>query len=120
MVYFSGPITENERFDLQFLTLYILKDLSGVLAFLPSCVRKLNEEISNMVTEVNVLSQRIHELNQSIVRSEAAQPGSPTNNTNDMRDQRDQAIKELAQLVNVNVSEYECEVSGHQYMLSVF
>ena len=44
-----------------------LSDRSGnSLSSLPSLKSDINEDIANAVTEVNVLSQRIHELNQAI------------------------------------------------------
>jgi flagellar hook-associated protein 1 FlgK len=65
----------------------------------------INEDVGNVVIEVNQLSARIAELNDAIVRNDAAQPNFPSSTANDLRDQRDEAVRQLAELVNINVSE---------------
>jgi len=65
----------------------------------------INDDVANVVKDANVLSQKISELNQAIVRNESAQPNVPSQNANDLRDQRDEAIRQLAEIVNINVSE---------------
>lgn len=65
----------------------------------------INEDVATIVTEANVLSQQIAELNQAIVRTESTQPSPTSQNANDLRDQRDEAIRKLAEIVNINVAE---------------
>ncbi len=59
-----------------------------------------NEEVRNLVPEVNGLTTRIAQLNQSI--RDAELNGS---SANDLRDDRDVALDELARLVNITTRE---------------
>lgn len=60
----------------------------------------INSEISNTVTVINSLGQRISNLNNQIARAEMT-----GGNANDLRDQRALLVDELSLLVNVNVTE---------------
>lgn len=68
-------------------------------------MRDVNAEIDAAVNKVNVLATTVAELNGDIVEMEAGAPGYNGRNANDLRDQRDQALKELAEMVNINVHE---------------
>lgn len=59
-----------------------------------------NDQVSDTVTEINSLGERIAELNTSIQRLEGGGRAA-----NDLRDQRDVLLDELAELVNITYRE---------------
>lgn len=67
--------------------------------------RQLDDALAGGVTEINVLSQGISDLNDAIVTNTSATGGAP----NDLLDQRDQLINELAQFISISTVE---EASG--------
>jgi len=65
-----------------------------------------NEEVRSIVPQINSLAERLAEINQQIVRSEAN-----LTNANDLRDERDRLLDELSGLVNITTVEQDKMVS---------
>lgn len=65
-----------------------------------------NEEVRALVPQINSLAERLADINQQIVRSEANQTSA-----NDLRDERDRILDELSSLVNITTVEREDMVS---------
>lgn len=62
----------------------------------------VDNDMNNMIAEVNLLTRELARLNQQISLSELG-----NTNANDLRDRRDLLIDDLADLIDVNVVEYE-------------
>lgn len=65
--------------------------------------KNLNKEITDQVDQINKLADTIYELNEKIVKVEAAGVES----ANDYRDQRDAALDELSGLISISYRENE-------------
>lgn len=65
----------------------------------------VNAEVSSSVDQINVLTSRIANLNRGIVSLESGHEVINGRNANDLRDQRDEALRQLAEIVNISVSE---------------
>lgn len=65
----------------------------------------INSEVSSAVDEVNTLTSEIAELNRGIVAMESGQEVMSGKNANELRDKRDEALRRLAGIVNISVSE---------------
>jgi flagellar hook-associated protein 1 len=61
--------------------------------------QNLDSSISVEVAKINSLAQGIGELNKSIHANE-----STTYNANDLRDKRDQKVKELSEIIDINIT----------------
>lgn len=73
-------------------------------AFLAKQRGNLNTQITTVVDQVNSYVERIHDANQQIVKARAS---ATAHEPNDLLDQRDQLVKELNELVGVNVFEQD-------------
>lgn len=65
-----------------------------------------NEEVRSLVPEINSLAERLADINQQIVRSEANQTSA-----NDLRDERARMLDELSNIVNITTVERDNMVS---------
>ncbi len=70
--------------------------------FLTALEEQIELESKNIVTQINILTSRIAELNDSIEKQEIS--GGQSNN---LRDQRDQCITELSKLVGIETKNRE-------------
>ena len=66
--------------------------------FLSNLENQIELEADNTVDQINILTSKVAELNESISKQEFA--GGEANN---LRDQRDQCIAEISELINVDV-----------------
>ena len=73
-------------------------------AFLARQRGNLNTQITTVVNQVNSYVERINDANQQIVKARAS---ATQHEPNDLLDQRDQLVKELNELVGVNVFEQD-------------
>ncbi len=60
------------------------------------------KEIEDIVTRINDLLEKIRQLNENIIQSEA---GKSVSQANELRDMRDSALKELSGLVTISIFE---------------
>lgn len=88
-------ISESESLSDRFNTLY--SRLDGIN-------RGVNENLEAAITQVNTLVNNIARLNDSIADSFGASQG---NQPNDLLDQRDEALRQLSELISVQVSEQD-------------
>lgn len=87
----STVVGEAQALTTRFHTLYNQLNQIG---------RSVDQEITSIVPQINSLSQSIAELNVAIV---SAGGGTSRQQPNDLLDQRDEKIRQLAELVAVNV-----------------
>ena len=87
----STVVGEAQALTTRFHTLYTQLNQIG---------RSVDQEVSSLVPQINSLSKSIAELNVAIV---AAGGGTAGQQPNDLLDQRDEKIRQLAELVSVNV-----------------
>lgn len=88
LVFMNAAETMTDRFQ----------DLDGRLT---TMARNVNQDIAAKVGKLNSLSESLGKLNRDIVQAMGLAQGAPPN---DLLDQRDMMLKEMAALVNVNVT----------------
>jgi flagellar hook-associated protein 1 FlgK len=93
----SNPGQAANRIEVQQAGATLASRIRNTWTALNQRSTQLSAEMTQVVRDVNDLSQRIADLNHTI-REELASGGAP----NDLMDQRDIAIEQLANLVNVN------------------
>lgn len=73
--------------------------------FIDNQRQDINTQLTTTVSQVNSYVERIHDMNQQIVKARASGVGN--HEPNDLLDQRDQLVSELNQLVDVKVLEQD-------------
>lgn len=101
----ADPAARQELLGRAQTTVAQFNELSG---FLEQQRVDINNELENAVTQVNSHLARISALNQQIVQASSA---NPNHSPNDLLDQRDYEISQLNQIVRVNVTEQDGQVS---------
>jgi flagellar hook-associated protein 1 FlgK len=87
----------NERMVLQAKGSLLASSFNRISADLQKAQEGIDLSIEDAVGDINQLSQEIADLNEKIMESEAA-----GHMANDYRDQRDLALRELAELIDIN------------------
>jgi len=93
----NDPSGYNERVVLQVKSEAMTGTFNLIYSDLAKAQQGFDTSIEGAVAEINQLSQQIAELNQNIMEVEASGYAA-----NDYRDQRDLALKELAELIDIN------------------
>lgn len=96
--------TPNEytaRTDLVSTAAAFIDRANEIYSQLVTYQKNLNENIQDQVNEVNELAKTIYDLNQKILKYEAADIEA----ANDYRDARNQALDELSALISIEVKE---------------
>lgn len=96
----SNPNDPAFKLQLQQAANTLTSRIRNTYTQLQSSSTNIVAEIQSGITQVNNLAQRIADLNVQI-REQLATGGQP----NDLLDTRDQAVRDLSQLVNINVNQ---------------
>jgi flagellar hook-associated protein 1 FlgK len=96
----NDPSGYNERLVLQADSEAMAGTLNRIYADLDDARLGFDTSIEGAVTEINQLSQQVVDLNNKIMQIEVA-----GHSASDYRDQRDLALKELAELIDINTFE---------------
>ena len=82
----------------------LVTQVKDTQAFLDNQRANVNTQVTTMVSQINSMVERIHDLNQQVVFAKASASGHPPN---DLLDQRDQLVRELSSMVGVTVIEQD-------------
>jgi flagellar hook-associated protein 1 FlgK len=104
----SAPADSAARQEMLGRASSLVSQINDSNAFLNQQRENINTQITTVVTQVNSMVERVRDLNTQIVNARAS---VSSHEPNDLLDQRDQLVRELNQLVGVNVIEQEGKVN---------
>lgn len=114
----SAPADAAARQELLGRASSLVSQLNDTNAFLNAQRENVNIQVTTVVTQINSMVERVRDLNTQIVN---ARSSVSSHEPNDLLDQRDQLVRELNQLVGVNVIEqdgrFNLTIGGGQVLL---
>lgn len=100
----SSPFDPAAREEMLGRANNLATQIRNTSAYIDQQRNNVNTQVTTVVAQINSYVERIHDMNNQIVKARAS---ATQHEPNDLLDQRDQLVAELNQLVNVQVFEQD-------------
>ncbi|GAV19434.1 flagellar hook-associated protein 1 FlgK [Mariprofundus micogutta] len=98
----NNPQDGGQKFNVAAKTNTVINNISTMSTQLSNAQNSADNQISDSLTQANLLLDKVASLNAQITRQENIQQGV-VGAANDLRDQRDTALRDLAQIIPIQV-----------------